>query len=612
MDSLLMKSPTWLDRLPTEIIFLIFDYLSNNDIIYTFFFFSERLNDVLLDSERYLIHLELPRANLNTWKKILSFISPQVKSLNVKSVDLSFPLTYFTNLKTLIISSPLGFANEELKSIFESDIFKNLRSFQIQAIRRFPFADRVHCSRFRPINTQEYILEKVFNNTNSLTIFEYSLATSPLAVENSSSFEINYHLHSLTLILTDFQDIYSLLSYTANLQYLNLTSEPPYYLTTPYNRIQIQIKTLYLKLDRKEKTDGFYRFWYEAIDFDQLTNFIEQFSASLMHLSLDVSEMETDDINELPFNSTKLQQLLEKMIKLQQFHVNACIASDGINEDAILATFNNQFWFDYNWSFGMHDGCLFTLPYHFDYFNESYGAFNDFKSSNPEILRSKLPLWHSIKSIDLSTVCISDYNYLKQLQIKMPYLNTMSFSYCGYPKQLEHFSDENQIRFNHVPAVYFKDFPDEKFKDLFTFLLPNLKYFGLSGTECFPARESELVSILNRKIQYLDISVNSIESGVEKLIKPAHVYFSNVECIHLRLCGFYSIFDKPRENMILELLKSLQNLKKLIIYTFEKTKLNDRLWNQFTEHFDMNEIMKMYQVKIFERYIVFSKEILKT
>jgi hypothetical protein len=61
--------------------------------------------------------LKLPRTNLNTWKNILSVIGPQIKSLNINSVDISFPLTYFSNSKSLIISSPYGFPDEELKSI---------------------------------------------------------------------------------------------------------------------------------------------------------------------------------------------------------------------------------------------------------------------------------------------------------------------------------------------------------------------------------------------------------------------------------------------------------------------------------------------------------------
>jgi hypothetical protein len=68
-----IESITWLDQLPTEIIFTIFDYFSNNDI-YTFFHLSQRLNYLLIENQRYLDYLELPRTNLDTWKNIYFFI----------------------------------------------------------------------------------------------------------------------------------------------------------------------------------------------------------------------------------------------------------------------------------------------------------------------------------------------------------------------------------------------------------------------------------------------------------------------------------------------------------------------------------------------------------
>jgi hypothetical protein len=105
--------------LPTEIIFLIFDYLSSNDIIYTFFFLTQRLNNVLLQNQRYLKYFELPTTNLDTWEIILSIIGSQIKCLNLTTISLSFPLRYFPNLKSLIISSPYGLPEEKLKYIIE-------------------------------------------------------------------------------------------------------------------------------------------------------------------------------------------------------------------------------------------------------------------------------------------------------------------------------------------------------------------------------------------------------------------------------------------------------------------------------------------------------------
>jgi hypothetical protein len=51
MTTINIELKTCFNRLLTEIIFIIFDYLSNNDIIYTFFFFSQRLNNLLLQNQ---------------------------------------------------------------------------------------------------------------------------------------------------------------------------------------------------------------------------------------------------------------------------------------------------------------------------------------------------------------------------------------------------------------------------------------------------------------------------------------------------------------------------------------------------------------------------------
>ncbi|CAF1024556.1 unnamed protein product [Adineta steineri] len=115
-----IESTTWFDRLPTEIIFTIFDYLSKKDIIYTFLFFSQRLNNLLLRNQHYINHLQLPTKNFDTWKNILSVIGPRIESLDITSIDLSIPLEYFLNLKSIIISTPYGLPNDQMKLIFEN------------------------------------------------------------------------------------------------------------------------------------------------------------------------------------------------------------------------------------------------------------------------------------------------------------------------------------------------------------------------------------------------------------------------------------------------------------------------------------------------------------
>jgi hypothetical protein len=53
-----IESITWLDLFPTEIVYLIFDYLSNNDIIDAFFFLNQRFNKLILQNRRYLTYID--------------------------------------------------------------------------------------------------------------------------------------------------------------------------------------------------------------------------------------------------------------------------------------------------------------------------------------------------------------------------------------------------------------------------------------------------------------------------------------------------------------------------------------------------------------------------
>ncbi len=127
-----------------------------------------------------------------------------------------------------------------------------------------------------------------------------------------------------------------------------------------------------------------------------------------------------------------------------------------------------------------------------------------------------------------------------------------------------------------------------------------------------PSIESELIPILNNKIQRLDIYIELINDDFEQLIKTSYVYFSNVEYIYFCSTDFFSISEKEA-TIIMEVLKNFKNLKTVIIYNHRETIFNADPWNKFMKYFNMNEIRKMYQkVKIFQRYVLFSKETLET
>ncbi|CAF0989499.1 unnamed protein product [Adineta steineri] len=351
-----IESTTWFDRLPTEIIFTIFDYLSNNDIIYTFFFFSQRLNNLLLQNPHYTKHLQLPTKNFDTWKNILSVIGSWIESLNITSIGLPFPVEYFSNLKSIIISTPYGLPDDQMKLIFRSKSFAQLHSFKIK--ENLIYSTESFSSRL--IN-QNNVLRKVFNNKSLLQKFHYPWIIK-YAKDRLSGYEINLNLHSLTLILNEFQDIFSLISYTPNLKYLNIRTQLSRTCITPIEKSNINLKQFYLTL--KESISFF-------DDSNELINGIKHFSSSLTCLSLNLIECTDIRKFEFPFNSVELQQLLESMIEFKQFHLYAILESYGYSCN-VLSEFQDQYWFDHKRTFGMHGTYFYTLPFHFEYLHEFY------------------------------------------------------------------------------------------------------------------------------------------------------------------------------------------------------------------------------------------------
>ncbi len=112
------------DQLSTEILFKIFDYLSCNDIIYTFFYLNQRFNVIVLQYLRFL-------NNFSVWQTTLPIISSQIKCLTITITDFCLSLDLFPNLKSLIISSPVPIFHDELALILKSEQFKKLNSFKI-------------------------------------------------------------------------------------------------------------------------------------------------------------------------------------------------------------------------------------------------------------------------------------------------------------------------------------------------------------------------------------------------------------------------------------------------------------------------------------------------
>jgi hypothetical protein len=161
---------------------------------------------------------------------------------------------------------------------------------------------------------------------------------------------------------------------------------------------------------------------------------------------------------------------------------------------------------------------------------------------------------------------------------------------------------------NNITTFYLTSGTDGKGKDSLIYFLPNLKHLILRGGK-LPSIESELIPILNNKIQQLDIYIEFVDENFKQLIETSYVYFSNVEHIHFRTMEFRSI-SKEGANIITEVLKNLKNLKTSIIYNLEdEISFNDEDWNKFIEYFNMNEIMKTSSQSFPKICFIFKRDI---
>ncbi len=189
---------------------------------------------------------------------------------------------------------------------------------------------------------------------------------------------------------------------TPNLRYLNVQLDLDKIGSLSYQWIninQIKLKQFYVKF----KPEPFRTYSYDEhhIDFNWLTYFIKQFSKSLICLSMDFIDWNSNQTDDLPYNGIRLQQeLLESLNELKKVHLYAKLCKNPIDFESILSTFDNKFWFDHNWSIAMHGKYLYTLPFHFHAFGE-FIHFDHVQSNNIQALTYP-STWYNVKSIIFS------------------------------------------------------------------------------------------------------------------------------------------------------------------------------------------------------------------
>ena len=581
-----------MEDLPNEIIFMIFDYLSSNDILYTFFFLTQRFNNSLLQNQRYSNYLQIPTTNLDTWEIILSIIGPRIKCLNITTIQLNFPLTYFPNLKSLIISSMYGLPEEKLKYIINNSLFQNLSSFEIKQ-------EKIFSNPYLPDNSicQDEILKKVFNENNSLEIFEYSLRITPsiIYIDVENNFRMNFKLRSLTLALVSFRNIFTIIRYTPNLKYLKVKAQIPFSSELPAEKTNVKLEQLDLILNKHN----------DFVRTDLVIDGIKQFSSSLIRLSLDLVDYSVRGINQFSFDSLQFPQLLKSMKQLQQFHFYMSFPSCQYHPDIDLSQFPNL-------SFGMHSDYLYTLPFHFNNIYDCFEDFNHVNFKNYEILKKHSRIWHHVKSIQLHQQSVYNRDFVKELKIKMPKLTLIKFT--GY-NSLPHIHkqnsscNENDVTLKNVTTIEFMRESVENQKDWIIYSLPNLKHLILSHSK-MPSKDSCLMPILNRQIQRLDIDAHS---GIELVAEAANQgYFSSVENINFHINNS----DKSPEwyaDIIMKIFKNVKHLQIMMIrftdFCHGENELSfpEKNLAKIGEYFTTNQMHRTYQIIYMKEYTLFVK-----
>jgi len=156
-----MSEKNSLDQLATEILFEIFDYLLHDDIIYSFFNINQRFNSIILQYHRFSKYFITPTHHFSFWNNILPIISSRIECLTITTLDFSFSLDLFPNLKSVIISSSLPIYYDQINFILESEQFKKLSSLKIKSQ-----------ILSQPNTYTQPLFHRILSNENSLQAYE--------------------------------------------------------------------------------------------------------------------------------------------------------------------------------------------------------------------------------------------------------------------------------------------------------------------------------------------------------------------------------------------------------------------------------------------------------
>jgi hypothetical protein len=307
------------------------------------------------------------------------------------------------------------------------------------------------------LDDEQTLFRKIYNNNNSVQVFEYLPSLDGLSYRKLDQLNSNMNIRSLTLNLTHFHDIFTIIERTPNLIYLNIQSRLPFvgfeeYKSTNINRIRLEKFYLKSKLEFMFSPDD-----HGTMDINQLFRFIHLFSSSLITLSLDFTDMYLIHHQEVLYDGVELEnKLLKPLTKLKNFYFYIKLHGCG-NVEQMLSTFET-----FPWLIGVHQTAyLYSLPYSFHKLKR-FRDFQDVQLNNGEILKADHRLWCKVRSLELISSDRIDFNSLFPLiKVNMPKLSSITF--CGkngyHPSivvmLMNHMMKSNVLMYNSIVLQLF-------------------------------------------------------------------------------------------------------------------------------------------------------------
>lgn len=486
------------DLLASEILFEIFDYLSYNDIVHAFSSLNQRFTAILPHYCSLLKTFITPTRDFPVWQTILSSINSHIEHLIITTTEFSISLDSFPNLKSLVVSSSFSIDYDELALLLQGEQFRRLNSLKIKSeIAKDPY------------DQEKSFFHEVLRDPNSLCTFE-SLTEMGFSYITMRYAKLNTNLRSLSLKVSDFSCLLSLLSYTPNLIYLNVIL--PVYgfggTTSPsmnFSHIKLKKCSMIMELG------GIF-----SKSFLLLTWFLKQFSCSLEELSLDLHQMKTD--NSLFTDSILQQRLLEPMIHLKSLHLYVKLCGEPVNIVSFLSTFQTPFWLDHHWTFAMHRCYLYTLPFHFDTLHD-FTNFDRITSTDPCALRSS-KAWSHVRSIQFSQSFQSHSSLIDQLKLKMLNLRSIIFDIHFSHRLSQYTAELDQITTVHSPTNW-----DRSIKDWLPHISPNVTKLLLTHSASSSIDLQDQTIMLSQLDAYL---------SDERMMTDRH-YPLKLECVEIKI-----------------------------------------------------------------------------